>query len=480
MKLNRVTRWLALLGAVLLAGTAAGCQKQAAAAPVAQKLTAPKAAPATVHDPSIVQTNGRYYIIGSHMQFASSKNLIQWQQLSTSVKDTKLFSNITAELGPALSDAETDTFWAGDIEQLKDGKYYMYYCACQGSSPTSVLGVAVADKVTGPYKDQGIILRSGGAIKDDAAYDATQQPNVVDPHVFHDQTGQLWMVYGSYSGGIFILKMNEETGKPYPGQGYGQRLLGGNHVRIEGAYMLYNNQTDYYYLFLSFGGLSADGGYNLRVFRSRQPNGGFVDAQGQQAADIRGKLGTTFDDAAIQDYGNKLIGNFTWKEGSKQGGYVSPGHNTAFQDKQTGKYFVMFHTRFPGRGEYYEDRVHQMFFTRDGWPVLNPAPYDQETKTNYTTKQVIGDYQIVQMNKLITEDPATAKTTTVDQDGKLTGKVTGSWTNKNGQATLKTNQTTYSGVFISSWDPYQKAQTMMFSGTDAQGEPVFMRRMVTR
>lgn len=219
MKLNRVTRWLALLGAVLLAGTAAGCQKQAAAAPVAQKLTAPKAAPATVHDPSIVQTNGRYYIIGSHMQFASSKNLIQWQQLSTSVKDTKLFSNITAELGPALSDAETDTFWAGDIEQLKDGKYYMYYCACQGSSPTSVLGVAVADKVTGPYKDQGIILRSGGAIKDDAAYDATQQPNVVDPHVFHDQTGQLWMVYGSYSGGIFILKMDEETGKPYPGQG---------------------------------------------------------------------------------------------------------------------------------------------------------------------------------------------------------------------------------------------------------------------
>jgi len=33
------------------------------------------------------------------------------------------------------------------------------------------------------------------------------------------------MVYGSYSGGIYILKMNPSTGKQYPGQGYGKKLL---------------------------------------------------------------------------------------------------------------------------------------------------------------------------------------------------------------------------------------------------------------
>ena len=51
------------------------------------------------------------------------------------------------------------------------------------------------------------------------------------------------MVYGSYSGGIFILKMDKATGKPLPGQGYGKKLLGGNHSRIEGPYILYHPET---------------------------------------------------------------------------------------------------------------------------------------------------------------------------------------------------------------------------------------------
>jgi len=49
----------------------------------------------------------------------------------------------------------------GDIIQLRDGKYYMYYCMCKGDSPLSALGVARADKVEGPYKNLGILLRSG-------------------------------------------------------------------------------------------------------------------------------------------------------------------------------------------------------------------------------------------------------------------------------------------------------------------------------
>ena len=31
-------------------------------------------------------------------------------------------------------------------------------------------------------------------------YNAKKHPNVVDPHVFFDAEGKLWMVYGSYSG----------------------------------------------------------------------------------------------------------------------------------------------------------------------------------------------------------------------------------------------------------------------------------------
>jgi arabinan endo-1,5-alpha-L-arabinosidase len=53
------------------------------------------------------------------------------------------------------------------------------------------------------------------------------------------------MVYGSYSGGVFILAMDPTTGRPQPGQGYGKHLLGGDHARIEGPYVLYNAQTGF-------------------------------------------------------------------------------------------------------------------------------------------------------------------------------------------------------------------------------------------
>ena len=91
-----------------------------------------------------------------------------------------------------------------DVIQLADGKFYMYYNACKGI-PRSAMGVAVADQIEGPYKDTGIILKSGmwGEISEDGTvYDATKHPNVVDPDVFFDKNGKLWMVYGSYSGGI--------------------------------------------------------------------------------------------------------------------------------------------------------------------------------------------------------------------------------------------------------------------------------------
>ena len=47
-------------------------------------------------------------------------------------------------------------------------------------------------------------------------------PNIVDPNTFFDASGHLWMIYGSYSGGIFIMAMDKTTGLPEPGQGYGK------------------------------------------------------------------------------------------------------------------------------------------------------------------------------------------------------------------------------------------------------------------
>ena len=43
-------------------------------------------------------------------------------------------------------------------------------------------------------------------------YQAADDPNTVSPVVFYDQEGRLWMIYGSYSGGIFVKEMGPADG----------------------------------------------------------------------------------------------------------------------------------------------------------------------------------------------------------------------------------------------------------------------------
>ena len=192
-----------------------------------------------------MKSGDTWYVFGSHLATAKSTDLMNWQQVSSGVSATNpLFlngaANVFTELAETFSWAQSNTLWAADVRQLADGRFYMYYNACKGDSPRSALGIAVADRIEGPYVDKGIILRSGmwgQPSHDGSIYDAMKHPNAVDPHVFSDNAGRLWMIYGSYSGGIFIMQMNPNNGMPLPGQGYGKRLMGGNHSRIEGAWM---------------------------------------------------------------------------------------------------------------------------------------------------------------------------------------------------------------------------------------------------
>lgn len=100
----------------------------------------------------------------------------------------------------------------------------------------------------------------------------------------------MWMVYGSWSGGIFLLQLDEKTGKViHPAAdadrnadaGFGKRLIGGGHKSIEGPYILYDPDSDYYYLYVSYGSLTREGGYQIRVFRSKTVNGDYTDMKGQ-------------------------------------------------------------------------------------------------------------------------------------------------------------------------------------------------------
>ncbi|WP_413325625.1 arabinan endo-1,5-alpha-L-arabinosidase AbnB [Bacillus inaquosorum] len=444
----------------------------------AQKAEKPVFKEVSVHDPSIIETNGTFYVFGSHLASAQTNDLMQWQQLTTSVSNNNpLIPNVYEELKDTFEWAQSNTLWAADVTQLADGKYYMYYNACRGDSPRSAMGVAVADNIEGPYKNKGIFLKSGmeGTSSDGTPYDATKHPNVVDPHTFFDQNGKLWMVYGSYSGGIFILEMNPKTGFPLPGQGYGKKLLGGNHSRIEGPYVLYNPDTKYYYLYLSYGGLDATGGYNIRVARSKKPDGPYYDAEGNPMLDVRGKEGTFFDDRSIEPYGVKLMGSYSFETENEKGtGDVSPGHNSAYYDEKTGRSYLIFHTRFPGRGEEHEVRVHQMFMNKDGWPVAAPYRYAGETLKDVKQKDITGTYKLIQHGKDISADIKKTTNIQLNKDHTISGEMTGTWkkTGKN-TADITLAGKKYNGVFLRQWDSVREKNVMTFSVLNGSGEAVW-------
>jgi len=438
----------------------------------------------SVHDPSVIKVGSEFYIFGSHLGAAKSTDLMNWTLVADGVTNANpLFTNVLTELQDTFAWSQSNDLWAPDVVRLGDGKFYFYYDSCRGDAPLSALGVAVADSVNGPYINKQIILKSGmtGLSEDGVTnYDARVHPNVIDPNTFFDAGGNLWMIYGSYSGGIFILAMDETTGLPEPGQGYGKHLMGGNHARIEGAYVLHNADTGFYYLFVSFGGLAANGGYNIRVARSQAPDGPYFDGAGTDMATVVGNPNVLFDDAPIAPHGMKLMGNFQFANATGETGtltgYVSPGHNSAYFDSGLGKYFLIFHTRFPSRGEQHEVRVHEMFFNSEGWPVVAPFRYaplslaNPAQVTEVTNAQVAGAYKVINHGKDISATIKASDALRLNVDGTVSGAATGTWLHRgNNLVDVVLSGTIYNGVLSRQWNTNANNFVVTFTAQTTAG-----------
>lgn len=475
----------------------------------------------SVHDPSVIEVNGGFYIFGSHLAAAKSNDLMNWKLVADGVDELNpLFQNVVVELEETFEWSGAIDLWANEVIQLDDGRFYMYHNLSRLDSPRASMGVAVADHIEGPYVNHGIFLQSGmwDEISEDGVniYDPQIHPNTVDPDVFYDQDGTLWMVYGSYSGGIFIMEMNPETGFPLEGQGYGKHLMGGNHSRIEGPYIIYSPHSDYYYLFVTFGGLSYDGGYNMRVARSRNPDGPYLDALGNDMADVKSNPNLPlFDDASIEPYAQKLMGNhFFTREDGEPGtgtgfGYASPGHNSAYYDPETGRYFLIFHTRFPGRGEFHQVRVHEMFMNEDGWPVVSPHRYVPLTYLPYAgwpyrfgsypfymqrchqkaycwntstipTWEVTGDYKYIDHGKEISAEIKISERITLNGDGRITGAVSGTWLRGNGNRIMIDlgGEEQYKGVLARGWNETSQQFVVSFTAMSDAGISVWGSKVI--
>ncbi|MBQ7506833.1 MAG: glycoside hydrolase family 43 protein [Lachnospiraceae bacterium] len=435
------------------------------------------------HDPQILLAgDGKYYMTGSHMILAESEDLISWDYISNG-NSKNYISNLYSGNLPAFSYVGKNeqggySVWAGNLYYNETMKKYMLYFCTSSSYIKSTLALAQADKPEGPYTFTDTLLCSGFS-KSEApetnifevmgedwdvdrylhlgGYDNNKWPNCIDPAVFTDADGRMWMVYGSWSGGLFLLELDPSTGliihpEEDPENGvdpyFGYHLIAGGHHACEGPYIHYNPDNGYYYLFASFGRLERTGGYQIREFRSENVTGPYLDAAGQLMG----------DEEDYPSYGLKVAGNYTFPSLSDT--YMAPGGQSTFTAAD-GELYITYHQRFDNGDEYHEPRVHRLFLNEDGWYVMSPFETSFETlpEDGFDPAELEGAWFLVDHGTDVS-DVVHPAVECAFSGGSINGELSGDYAYDAGSPyiTLKLEGTEYRGV--------------VFDMTDEAGNPV--------
>lgn len=488
----------------------------------------------SVHDPSVVvgyyegtyssstkvypeQNSGKtrkeiYFIFGSHRSFAYSTDLKNWKiftnNISTNYKTIFSEDAQWSKRGGSNYDV-SGNLWAPDVIWNKSlGKWCMYM-SVNGDNWYSSIVMLTSDSLNGNWTRQGVIVYSGFKTVEEAQNtdlfkvigdsegtssvpsrytertngNAHYSMNAIDPCVVYDDDGNLWMTYGSWFGGIYMLRLDAKTGlrdytytyetQTNTSDAYqGIMIAGGTGVSGEASYI--QKIGDKYYLWLSYGGLTAAGGYNMRVFSSDKITGPYKDISGRDA-----RYGM-YNASVINSGAGKINGSTGarqmtyYKWNFMNYGYVAEGHNSAFVDAD-GKSFVVYHTRFNNRGEVHEVRVHQMFEAKNGGLVTAPFEYSGETLADkaYDTSEVTGTYHVLAMESTdyAALECATEKEIQLNADGTVSGAYTGTWTQTadGPYLTITAGGVTYQGVFLTQNLENTNYSTMCFTTIGGNG-----------
>ena len=542
---------LYILLLALLTGTSASAQTELTTSEAKSLYKTVSKKRQSVHDPSVVYepNSKRYYIFGSHRAQAYTTDLQNWTWFTSpwKVGNNNNASNENAFVTPkvtkvkkggvevdlpafnakewaARTDASYDingNMWAPDVIWNPVMQKWCQYLSVNGDKWHSSIILLTSDNIEGPYEYQAPVVISGfdngsHSFKDTdvelvlgtmstlptrynspwASTTKASMPNNIDPCVFYDEEGKLWMAYGSWSGGIFILELDEETGlrdydvtysvasgDPY----FGKRIAGGYYVSGEGAYIEYIG--GYYYLFMSYGFLDQKGGYEMRVFRSKKPDGPYTDGGTRSAVFPSYSLNYGPNATAR---GEKLMGPYShW--GYMSLGERSQGHNSviAAPDDRT---YLIYHTRFcndnKDDNEGHQVRVHQLFQNKNGWLVASPFEYNGETITNtdiatqqpFTTDEIAGTYQLLvhkipnNHSNLEQVEPVTVS---LNADGTITGSKTGTWSIDEGThyITLTMTNSIYYGVVYEETMDYTNMHAVAITAVSNGGVSVWAYKL---
>ncbi|MCK9221240.1 MAG: family 43 glycosylhydrolase [Limnochordia bacterium] len=273
-------------------------------------------------DPALLRVGEYFYTAVTGQRIMRSKDMIHWETVGT----------MFAKGYPAWVDSLAPQFiWAPEL-QFINNQYVLYFSAKERGYMEHRMGIGAAwsDKPEGPYTGVPTPLASGPGYRD------------IDPAVFRDDDGTLYIYWGSHHEPILVQKLSSDglslVGEP------SIALNPAPHIRysrlVEAPWII--KRGDYYYLFWS-GDNYIPGEYALSVGRSTSPLGPFE-----------------------RYWGNPILqGDHHW---------ASPGHNALIQD-DAGQDWLFYHAY-----DWTDTTIGRMLLLdqliwQDGWPhVANRTP----------------------------------------------------------------------------------------------------------
>jgi arabinan endo-1,5-alpha-L-arabinosidase len=416
------------------------------------------------HDPKLFQDDdGTYYVYSTDasignihklgLQVRTSNDLVHWKCRAQPALGNNWDKEFLSWVGQNKSSATT---WAPTVIK-QNGLYYMYHGIITDNitrgQPTACITLAIASKPEGPFypavtaaeNDAGIgavlaklgvnysrsvLVRyawSSQATKNTASYKTLEAEDsgsaswnngfgTIDPEfVSNISDGSLMtfrvgnndccaVTYGSWKGGIALIYVDAVSLKPVDTSGneldvpadtidgaFGTLIAGGAGAAFEGAQVIYNAHTGYYYIFVSMGDLNNE--YRVGTGRSRTITGPYLDASGNDMKFTMPGLAS-----AYHAYGSKIIGAAQFRN---ELSWRCPGGESILRTKD-GKVMFACHSRtnfLPGYFFYLQ--IRQMFFTPDGWPILNQNEYyndyngSDEHLSPLTVEEIEGTYDAI-------------------------------------------------------------------------------------
>lgn len=228
-----------------------------------------------VHDPAIIKENGVYYVFetGVGIPYKRSYDGLNW------TNSGKVFQTYPRWANWNVPNHE-DNIWAPDVKYY-NGTYYLFYSVSTFGSNNSAIGLATCTSLaSGNWTDQGMVIRSTTA----------NNYNCIDPNMVVDQSGRVWLAFGSFWGGLKMVELNPATMSPLSVNV--RSLATRDSTAIEAPFIFYRN--GYYYLFASIDSCckGADSTYKIIYGRSASVTGPYLDKNG---VNMMNGGGTLFD-----------------------------------------------------------------------------------------------------------------------------------------------------------------------------------------